>query len=132
MHAAHVGGAQASITVRQDKQVKAAIAAVPSGGWTTIQYTHAVFNEQYPLRGPTIATFGELAVVGAFMSGAAGEPGGGGSSRRHRDGIVQGTNDPHPVRSVPPTAVGCRRRQQPATPRGTDYTNSSKRFATFR
>ena len=46
VHAAHVGGAQVSIMVRQDKRVKAAIAAVPSGGWTTIQYTDAVFDEQ--------------------------------------------------------------------------------------
>ena len=46
VHAAHLGGAQVSITVRQDKRVKAAIAAVPADGWTPIQYTDAVFDEQ--------------------------------------------------------------------------------------
>jgi hypothetical protein len=46
VHAAHLGGAQVSITVRQDPRVKAAIAAVPSDAWTTIQYTDAVFDEQ--------------------------------------------------------------------------------------
>jgi hypothetical protein len=46
VRAAQVGGAQVSITVRQDKRVKAAIAAVPVDGWTPIQYTDAVFDEQ--------------------------------------------------------------------------------------
>jgi len=46
VHAAHRGGAQVSITVRQDPRVKAAIAAVPNDAWTTIQYTDAVFDEQ--------------------------------------------------------------------------------------
>ena len=46
VHAAHLGGAQVSITVRQDPRVKAAIAAVPVDAWTTIQYTDAVFDEQ--------------------------------------------------------------------------------------
>ncbi len=32
--------------VRQDKRVKAATGTVPVDGWTPIQYTHAVFDEQ--------------------------------------------------------------------------------------
>ncbi len=39
VHAAQLGGADVSITVRQDKRMKAAIAAVPGDAWTPIQYT---------------------------------------------------------------------------------------------
>ena len=46
VHAAQVAGAQVSITVRQDPRVKAAIASIADGGWTPIQYTDAVFDEQ--------------------------------------------------------------------------------------
>jgi hypothetical protein len=38
-------GADVSVTVRQDKQVKAAIAAIPGDAWTTIQYTDAIYDE---------------------------------------------------------------------------------------
>lgn len=39
------GGAQVSITVRLDPKVKTAIAAIPDDGWTTIEYTDAVYDE---------------------------------------------------------------------------------------
>jgi Transposase DDE domain group 1 len=39
-------GAEVSVTVRLDKRVKAAIAAVAEDAWVTIQYTDAVFDEQ--------------------------------------------------------------------------------------
>jgi Transposase DDE domain group 1 len=39
-------GAQVSVTVRLDKRVKAAIAALAEDAWSTIQYTDAVFDEQ--------------------------------------------------------------------------------------
>ena len=45
IHAALAGGAQVSVTVRMDKAVKAAIAAIPDDAWTTIEYTDAVFDE---------------------------------------------------------------------------------------
>jgi hypothetical protein len=38
-------GADVSVTVRQDKRVKAAIAAIPETAWTPIQYTDAVYDE---------------------------------------------------------------------------------------
>jgi hypothetical protein len=38
-------GADVSVTVRQDKRVKAAIAAIDADAWTTIQYTDAVYDE---------------------------------------------------------------------------------------
>jgi hypothetical protein len=43
--AALTGGAAVSVTVRMDKRVKAAIAAIDQGAWTTIEYTDAVFEE---------------------------------------------------------------------------------------
>lgn len=39
-------GADVSVTVRQDKRVKAAIAAIPDDAWTPIEYTDAIFDEQ--------------------------------------------------------------------------------------
>jgi hypothetical protein len=39
-------GADVSVTVRLDKRVKAAIAAIPDDAWTPIEYTDAIFNEQ--------------------------------------------------------------------------------------
>ena len=39
-------GAEVSVTVRLDKRVKAAIAAIDEDAWVTIQYTDAVFDEQ--------------------------------------------------------------------------------------
>ena len=46
VHAAQIAGAQVSITVRQDPRVRAAIATIAEGGWTPIQYTDAVFDDQ--------------------------------------------------------------------------------------
>jgi hypothetical protein len=43
--AALKAGTEVSITVRLDKKVKAAIAAIPDDGWTTIAYPNAVFDE---------------------------------------------------------------------------------------
>jgi hypothetical protein len=40
------GGADVSVTVRMDPQVKAAIAAIGEDVWTPIEYTDAVFDEQ--------------------------------------------------------------------------------------
>ncbi|GAA3508853.1 IS1380 family transposase [Dietzia aurantiaca] len=45
IHAALVGGAAVSVTVRMDKTVKKAIAAIDQGAWTTIEYTDAIFDE---------------------------------------------------------------------------------------
>lgn len=45
VHAALKGGASVSVTVRMDKAVKKAIAAIPDEAWTTIEYTDAVFDE---------------------------------------------------------------------------------------
>lgn len=45
VHAATKGGAAVSVTVRMDKAVKKAIAAIDDTAWTTIQYTDAVFDE---------------------------------------------------------------------------------------
>ena len=39
-------GAEVSVTVRLDKKVKAAIAAIGEDAWTTIAYPNAVFDEQ--------------------------------------------------------------------------------------
>jgi hypothetical protein len=39
-------GADVSVTVRQDKRVKAAIAAIADDAWTTIQYTDAIYDEE--------------------------------------------------------------------------------------
>jgi hypothetical protein len=38
-------GADVSITVRQDKRIKTAIATIAEDAWTPIQYTDAVFDE---------------------------------------------------------------------------------------
>jgi hypothetical protein len=45
VHAAITAGAQVSITVRQDKRVKAAIATIGADAWTKIKYTDAIFDE---------------------------------------------------------------------------------------
>lgn len=45
VHAALAGGAAVSVTVRMDKRVKAAIAAIVDDAWTAIEYTDAVFDE---------------------------------------------------------------------------------------
>ncbi|XVX18675.1 IS1380 family transposase [Actinomycetota bacterium] len=45
VHAALKGGAAVSVTVRMDKAVKKAIAAIPDHAWTTIEYTDATFDE---------------------------------------------------------------------------------------
>jgi hypothetical protein len=39
------GGADVSVTVRLDPKVRAAIGQIPDDGWTTIEYTDAVFDE---------------------------------------------------------------------------------------
>ena len=39
-------GAQVSVTVRMDPKVKAAIAAIPGGAWTPIEYPDAIFDEE--------------------------------------------------------------------------------------
>jgi len=46
VHAAQRAGAQVSITLRENKRVKAAIATIADNAWTPIQYTDAVFDEQ--------------------------------------------------------------------------------------
>ena len=43
--AALAGGAQVSVTVRMNAQIRAAIAAIADDGWTTIEYTDAVYDE---------------------------------------------------------------------------------------
>ena len=45
VHAALAGGAAVSVTVRMDKAVKKAIAAIAEDAWTTIEYTDAVLDE---------------------------------------------------------------------------------------
>jgi hypothetical protein len=45
VHAALAGGADVSVTVRMDKAVKAAIAAIGDDAWTTIEYPDAIFDE---------------------------------------------------------------------------------------
>ncbi len=45
IHAALKGGAAVSVTVRMDKAVKKAIAAIDDDAWTTIEYTDAIFDE---------------------------------------------------------------------------------------
>ena len=45
VHAALKGGAAVSVTVRMDNAVKKAVATIPEGAWTTIEYTDAVFDE---------------------------------------------------------------------------------------
>jgi hypothetical protein len=44
--AALAGGAQVSVTVRMNAQVKATIATIDQRAWTTIEYTDAVYDEQ--------------------------------------------------------------------------------------
>jgi hypothetical protein len=43
--AALAAGAEALVTVRMDPAVKRAIASIPQDGWTTIEYTDAVYHE---------------------------------------------------------------------------------------
>jgi hypothetical protein len=45
VHAALAGGAAVSVTVRMDKRVKAAIAAIDDTVWTPIEYTDAIFDD---------------------------------------------------------------------------------------
>jgi len=45
VHAALAGGAAVSVTVRMDKAVKKAIAAIDQAAWIPIEYTDAVFDE---------------------------------------------------------------------------------------
>ena len=45
VHAALTGGAAVSVTVRMDKAVKKAIAAIDPDAWTSIEYTDAVLDE---------------------------------------------------------------------------------------
>jgi hypothetical protein len=45
VHAALAGGAAVSVTVRMDKAVKKAIAAIDQDVWTTIEYTDAVYDQ---------------------------------------------------------------------------------------
>lgn len=45
VHAALNGGAAVSVTVRMDKAVKRAIAAIGEDAWTTIEYTDSVYDE---------------------------------------------------------------------------------------
>ena len=45
VHAALAGGAAVSVTVRMDRAVKKAIAAIDQHTWTTIEYTDAVFDD---------------------------------------------------------------------------------------
>jgi len=45
VHAALAGGAAVSVTVRMDKAVKAAIAAIAEDAWTSIEYTDAVYDQ---------------------------------------------------------------------------------------
>lgn len=44
--AALSGGAQVSVTVRMNAQIKTAIAAIADDAWTPIEYTDAVFDEE--------------------------------------------------------------------------------------
>jgi len=46
VRAALAGDAAVSVTVRMDKAVKKAIAAIDDDAWTTIEYTDAVYDEQ--------------------------------------------------------------------------------------
>lgn len=45
VHAAITGGAHVSVTVRMDPAVKAAIAGIDQGAWTTIKYPDAIFDQ---------------------------------------------------------------------------------------
>lgn len=45
VHAAITGGAHVSVTVRATSPVKAAIAGIDDGAWTTIEYPDAIFDE---------------------------------------------------------------------------------------
>jgi hypothetical protein len=45
VHAVLAGGAAVSVTVRMDRAVKKAIAAIDQHTWTTIEYTDAVFDD---------------------------------------------------------------------------------------
>ena len=71
--AALEAGAEVSVTVRLDPQVKAAIAAIAEDAWTPIEYTDAVFDET---TGSWISR-AEVAEIRftAFASQAQGRPG---------------------------------------------------------
>jgi len=43
--AALTGGAEVSVTVRQNKRIRAAITAIADDAWSTIEYTDAIFDE---------------------------------------------------------------------------------------
>ncbi|QNK53523.1 IS1380 family transposase [Dermacoccus sp. PAMC28757] len=45
VHAALAGGAEVSVTVRMNTPIKAAIATIEEGAWTTIEYPDATFDE---------------------------------------------------------------------------------------
>jgi DDE family transposase len=45
VHAALAGGADVSVTVRMNAQIRAAIAAIGDEAWTTIEYTDAIYEE---------------------------------------------------------------------------------------
>ena len=45
VHAALSGGAEVSVTVRMNAQIRAAIAAIGDRAWTTIEYTDAIYEE---------------------------------------------------------------------------------------
>ncbi|MBB2892102.1 hypothetical protein FHU39_002086 [Flexivirga oryzae] len=46
IHAARKGGAAVSVTVRMNTAVKKAISAIGDDGWTPIEYTDAIFDEE--------------------------------------------------------------------------------------
>ena len=45
VHAALVGGAAVSVTVRMDNRIRAAITSLGEASWTPIEYTNAIFDE---------------------------------------------------------------------------------------
>jgi hypothetical protein len=69
--AALAGGAQVSVTVRMNAQIKTAITAIADDAWTPIEYTDAVFDETTG----TWVSRAEVAEVGftAFASGKRSE-----------------------------------------------------------
>ena len=71
VHAALAGGAAVSVTVRMNAQIRAAIAAISDGAWTTIEYTDAVFDEASG-RWVSRAEVAEIAFT-AFASGKKSE-----------------------------------------------------------
>ncbi len=69
--AALAGGAAVSVTVRMNTRIKAAIATIDDGAWTTIEYTDAVFDEASG-RWISRAEVAEIAFT-AFASGKKSE-----------------------------------------------------------